>query len=158
MNNTNYHRGWDLYLQDGKPTVHIIHSWPGDFTKVKTKKDGSKVISLHVFATYNGSSVASVINIYVNGEKQQLQVDKNNLKGSITSNATLNMGRHYTEAPFTGMIDNVAVYDRELTNLEVIGLYGKSPVNNLVKLGEKRNEKQNKLLNGILKNVYSKGY
>ena len=121
-------------------------------------KDGSKVISLHVFATYNGSSVASGINIYVNGEKQQLQVDKNNLKGSITSNATLNMGRHYTEAHFTGMIDNVAVYDRELTNLEVIGLYGKSPVNNLVKLGEKRNDKQNKQLNGILKNVFSKGY
>ena len=158
MDNTNYHRGWDLYFENGRPTVHIIHSWPGDVIKVRTKKRIKSKILTHVFATYDGSSLASGINIYMNGEKQQLQIDKNSLKGSIKSNATLNIGRRYTEAPFTGMIDDVAVYDRELTNLEIIGIYGKSPVNNLVKLGEKRNDKQNKQLNTIFKNVFSKGY
>ncbi|MCM8533344.1 MAG: DUF1553 domain-containing protein [Lentisphaeraceae bacterium] len=158
LDNTNYHRGWDLYFENGRPTVHLIHSWPGDAIKVRTKKRIKSNELVHLLVTYDGSSSAHGIQIYFNGKREDLQIDKNNLKNSIRNSATLNIGRRYTESSFTGMIDDIAVYDRVLSPLEVINLHGKSPVNKLVKLADKRNKKQNSELHKIFINAFSEGY
>src|SRR5208337_5000187 len=49
-------RGWDLWLEGGKPAIHILHSWPDNAIKVISKKELPKAKWNHVCVTYNGSS------------------------------------------------------------------------------------------------------
>ena len=37
MDNTNGHRGWDLWLENDRVGMHIINKWPDDALKVTSK-------------------------------------------------------------------------------------------------------------------------
>ncbi len=159
MDNTSYHRGWDLYFEGDKAVVHIINDWPGDALKVTTNAKVPKNKWVHVFATYDGSSNASGIKIYFNGKSQAVKVNNKTLTKSIKSKATLNIGRRYTSAPFKGEIDEVMVFDRTLNPLEVVALYGKLPVDNILKAeAKKRNKKQKSELHKFYLEYFSEGY
>lgn len=159
MDNTSYHRGWDLYFEGDKAVVHIINDWPGDALKVTTNAKVPKNKWVHVFATYDGSSSAGGIKIYFNGKNQAVRVNNKTLTKTIKSKATLNIGRRYTSAPFKGEIDDVMVFDRTLSPIEVVGLYGKLPVENILKtVADKRNNKQKNELHQFYLENFSEGY
>ncbi len=71
MNNDDKKRGWDLWLEGGKPAIHLIHEWPTNAIKVSANKALPKDRWNFVCVTYDGSSSAKGINIYVNGELQE---------------------------------------------------------------------------------------
>ena len=159
MDNTSYHRGWDLYFEGDKAVVHIINDWPGDALKVTTKAKVPRNKWVHVFATYDGSSTAGGIKIFFNGKSQQLQVNNKTLTKTIKSKATLNIGRRYTSAPFKGEIDEVMIFDRTLSPIEVVALYGKLPVEGILKTeAKKRNGKQKNELHTFYLENFSEGY
>lgn len=159
MDNTSYHRGWDLYFQDDKAAVHLINDWPGDALKVATKKKVPRNKWVHVFVTYDGSASPDGIKIFFNGKAQDLAVEKKSLTKTIKSKATLNIGRRYTSAPFKGEIDDVMIFDRTLTPLEVVALYGKLPVEGILKQEEaKRNNKQKDELHKFYLEYFSEGF
>src|SRR5258708_39371933 len=64
-------RGWDLWLQGGKPGMHIIHKWPDDAIKVVSKKAIEPNHWTHVCMTWDGSSKAKGVKIYIDGELQK---------------------------------------------------------------------------------------
>ena len=37
MDDQHDYRGWDLWVQGGRPAAHIVHKWPGDALKVVGK-------------------------------------------------------------------------------------------------------------------------
>jgi hypothetical protein len=159
MNNNSYHRGWDLYFQYDQVAVHIIHSWPGDCLKVVSKDKVPRNKWSHVYATYDGSGKASGVKIYINGKRQSLNVEKNSLTKTIKTDVPLNIGRRYTNAPFKGEIDDVVIFDRLLSAKEVLGLYGKVPVEAILKKPAKqRNKKQKDELHRFYLSNFSKGY
>ena len=159
MDNTGYHRGWDLYFEGDKAVVHIINEWPGDALKVTTNAAVPKNKWVHVFATYDGSSSANGIKIYFDGKSQPLKVNNKTLTKTIKSKATLNIGRRYTSAPFKGEVDEVMVFDRTLNPLEVVALYGKLPVNDILKAeSKKRNKKQKDELHKFYLEYFSEGF
>ncbi|MCM8542433.1 MAG: DUF1553 domain-containing protein [Lentisphaeraceae bacterium] len=159
MDNTSYHRGWDLYFEGDKAIVHIINDWPGDALKVTTNAKVPKNKWVHVFATYDGSSTAGGIKIYFNGKNQPVRVNNKNLTKTIKSKATLNLGRRYTSSPFKGEIDEVMVFDRTLSPLEVVALYGKLPVDKILKTElAKRDKKQKDELHKFYLEYFSQGY
>jgi len=159
MDNTSYHRGWDLYFEGDKAVVHIINDWPGDALKVTTNAKVPRNKWVHVFATYDGSSRADGIKIYFDGKNQPYKVNNKTLTKTIKSKATLNIGRRYTSAPFKGEIDEVMIFDRTLNPLEVVALYGKLPVENILKVeAKKRNKKQKGELHKFYLEYFSEGY
>ena len=87
------YRGWDLWLTDGKPTIHIIHEWPKESLKVIARKELSKDRWSFVAVTYDGSSKAKGVKIYVDGELQGVDVEQNSLKGTIHTSAPFKLGQ-----------------------------------------------------------------
>lgn len=81
---------------------------------------------MHVVATYNGNGNASGVTIYVDGQDVgNLSVVKNTLNGQTTkSDAPLNIAARNDEATFfKGQIDEVKVFDYELSATEVESIY-----------------------------------
>ena len=66
-------RGWDFFLEGGKPAVHIINSWPEDALKVVSKKAIQAKQWTHVLFTYDGSSKAKGVTIYLDGRQQDVE-------------------------------------------------------------------------------------
>ncbi len=132
MDSGNGHRGYDLYITARRPTVHIINTWPGDALKVNCEQQIPAKEWHHVFVTYDGSSKTAGIKIYVDGKEQKWKVEQDRLKNSIRTDKTLYLGRRNPGAPFKGLVDDVRVYPRMLTQAEVQSLAGQDPIGPLL--------------------------
>ena len=117
-----------VYANDGRISAHIIHRWPEDALKVSTKSKLQERQWHHVFVTYDGSSKASGITIYVDGQQQELKVDVDSLKNTIKTSKPLFAGRRNPGSPFTGLIDDIRIFARQLKAAEVQTLAGFNPI------------------------------
>ncbi len=122
MSDEENYRGFDLLMMDGAFEVHLVNKWPENGLKVRTRKSWPKEKWLHVFATYDGSSKASGVRIYVNGQEQELEVQKDSLSESIIADTPLRIGSRSSSFHFEGRLDDVRVYERALSKEEVLGL------------------------------------
>src|SRR5207247_111164 len=76
-------RGSDLLLGDtGNIEFHIISSWPGNAIKIETARPLPRGAWSHLVATYDGSSRAGGMKIFVNGEKEDVTIKANTLRSS----------------------------------------------------------------------------
>ena len=109
------HRGWDLFLEGKQLMVHLISAWEENAIKVVAKKDLSKDKWSHVCVTYDGSSKAKGVKIYVNGEAQALDTDKDSLTNSIRTEVPFTIGQRHRGDRLDGAgIQDVRIYAREL--------------------------------------------
>ncbi|MBA4146890.1 MAG: DUF1553 domain-containing protein [Verrucomicrobia bacterium] len=115
MDDPGTYRGWDLWFEGGKPGTHIIHNWPDDAIKVVSRKTLEANRWTHVCITYDGSSKASGVKIYIDGESQRFDVPKDALKNSIRTEVPLKIGQRSKEAPLQKAgIQDVRFYSRVL--------------------------------------------
>ena len=120
--NDNY-RGWDLYLDHGRPTVHLINFWPRNVIKQVAVKTLTAGTWQHVFVTYDGSSKAAGVKIYVDGELQAAKPEEDCLTESIRSTAQLTLGkRSGSEGAYPMFLQDLRVYHRVLSPQEINGL------------------------------------
>ncbi len=122
MDEADKSRGVDLLLTDGAFEAHLVNQWPDNAIKLRTRKTFPKDAWLHVFVTYNGSSKASGVQIYVNGVEQDLEIQKDTLSGSIAANTPLRIGARSNSAFFNGLLDEIRIYERALSKDEVLAL------------------------------------
>jgi hypothetical protein len=81
-------RGWSLGLQGNELAVHLIHRWPEDALKVRTK--GGQVQRdrwQHVCIRYDGSRKAEGLRIDIGGRPSEVVVEADALRGSILAQA-----------------------------------------------------------------------
>ena len=125
--------GYGLYLgKDNSLRVQIVHSLD-KLIEVKTRAPMPRGEWAHVFATYNGSGKASGVTLFVNGKKQAVETLSDNLQGrSILVGSQFTVGNWMIRAVernnlggFVGAIDEVSLYSRELSPLEVNYLFDK---------------------------------
>jgi hypothetical protein len=83
MDDQKGHRGWDLWLEGGRFGTHLINVWQDDALKVVTRDPLPGNQWNHVLMTYDGSSKASGVKLYVNGQLQPNNVAADTLKNSI---------------------------------------------------------------------------
>src|SRR6185295_6826270 len=125
-------RGFDVVTRKGKYVVHLIDRWNTSAIQVATT---TKVVGgrwQHLMVTYDGSSEASGVKVYLGGKLQPLEIRVDSLRGSIATAQPLRIGRRSTSAPYSGLIDDVRIYNRELVGDEVDRLVGGQLVRNLV--------------------------
>ncbi len=124
MNEAQAHRGYDVGIVDGRIWVHILNAWPDNALKVTTKAIVPAGQWHHIMVTYDGSSKAGGLKVYLNGTIQPVEVNSNNLPGTIRPDVPLHIGKRHASFPFHGAIDDVRIYDRFLTEAEVARLAG----------------------------------
>src|SRR6202012_2175766 len=87
------YRGWDCWLEGNKPTIHIIHDWPKNALKVSANNMLTKDRWNLVCVTYDGSSSAKGVKIYINGELQETTVLNDTLSDSIRTTVPFKLGQ-----------------------------------------------------------------
>ncbi|MEK6476238.1 DUF1553 domain-containing protein [Catalinimonas sp. 4WD22] len=130
-------RGYELFLDSlNRVSVRLTHGLPDHCLYVTTEDSIHLNEWSHLMFTYDGSSKASGITIYVNGKSAPVQVQYDRLYKSIrTIDDTLKVearairvGRSYRGALdiglFEGAVDDIRLYNRQLTGLEVAGVTG----------------------------------
>lgn len=123
-------RGYELLLEDGKLKWSLIHFWPGNAISIKAKEEFPVDTWKQVVVTYDGSSRADGLKIYVDGNLIETEVVRDKLTKQITGggNDHITIGERFRDRGFTqGMVDQFAVYDLELTSAEVAVASGATP-------------------------------
>src|SRR5262249_35454973 len=122
--------GWDLFLSDGKPTVHIIDQFPDTALKVVAKEALAPGRWHHVMAVFNGMKTgADAIAVYVDGVKERVDVEQNNLGTNILTDVPFRLGGRSDKGAPADMLNGGKVYlqdlrfyDRALTAQQVAQL------------------------------------
>ncbi len=136
-------RGWDLYQNDKKFSVHIVHKWPDDAFKVTTKADLVKEKTWqHVFVTYDGSGKASGVKMYVDGKDVAVKAESDALKGSIRTKVSLRVGQRSQDHVLErGRVQDVRLFARKLAAKEVLTLASVPRVQTVLGLAEDKRTK-----------------
>jgi hypothetical protein len=119
MDDANASRGHDLILTGGKPEAHVINAWPGNALRVIAKEPLKPGAWHHVFVTYDGSSKAAGLKLYVDGQPVAVDATHDTLSATTKSKVSLNIGKRSTSLPYKGTIGDVRIYDRALSPAEV---------------------------------------
>ena len=128
----NGHRGFELNrLPDGRFQVMFSNVWPDNAIDVETIEKFPLNAWTHFAFTYDGLSRASGLKLYINGREAKINVVNDNLTQSILygknkSNWYMDnmiIGRLSDQRTKDFMVDELKIYTRPLTPLEVLGLY-----------------------------------
>jgi hypothetical protein len=123
-------RGYELVLDHGRPAFGLIHFWPGNALQVRALAKLPTNAWTHLAITYNGSSRAAGLRLYLNGTAAPVEVVRDHLYKDIlhrgewgdadAGNIDLTLAGRFRDSGFRGgIIDEFAVFDRCLTPGEV---------------------------------------
>jgi hypothetical protein len=116
-------RGSDVFiLDDHKVAVHLVHDWPKNAVKVFTMEPLTAREWSHVVVTYDGSSKASGLKIFVNGKEQKLTIDVDNLTSDIRTDQPFRVGSRSADAYMSGSVRDVRVFTRALELQELLSV------------------------------------
>ena len=118
-------RGYELLIEDGKLCADLVHFWPGNAIGIKTKEAVPIDRWVHVTMTYDGSSRAGGLALYLDGRRADCEVVRDKLTKNITGGGgdELTVGQRFRDRGFkNGLVDEIAVFDRALTPLEAAQL------------------------------------
>jgi len=134
-------RGYELLIEEGRLKWSLIHFWPGNAISIATREKMPVNRWIHVSVISDGSSRAEGLEIFVDGQKATTTVIKDNLTKEITGGGGDNiaLGERFRDRGFKGgLIDEMRVFDRQLTALELLYLYSETAAQELLaKSGER---------------------
>jgi hypothetical protein len=112
-------RGYELLIEEGKLKWSLIHFWPGNAISIRTKETIPLKQWLQVIVTYDGSSRADGLKIFVDGKQAAVDVIKDNLTKTIAGGGhdNISLGERMRDRGFKGgLIDDFRVFGRDLTS------------------------------------------
>ena len=146
------YRGYHLALKENKLELIMAHVWPDNAIVELSTKKVPKNEWLQLTMTYDGSSRADGLKLYMNGEELSTEIVVDNLYKDIIFNAYedyiyqhpiepgLQIGARWRGKGIGGaVVDDIIVFTKELTALEV------NQVGNSKKLEALVNKNANKL-------------
>jgi hypothetical protein len=125
MDDQHEYRGWDLWIENNRVATHLVNKWPENALKVVSRAAIPLNTWTHVFISYNGSSQAAGVSIYINGEIQAGDIATNQLNNSIRTSVPFKVGQRNTSARLDDVgISDVRVYRRVLSAREIADIAG----------------------------------
>jgi hypothetical protein len=117
------HRGWDFYLNGGRPAMHVVHKWPEDALKVIGKKPLEVGKWHYVTISYDGQGKAAGVKVYLDGQLQEVDVEADRLKNTIRTEVPLKLAQRNSSARLDDLaLQDLRIYNRVLTPEEISGL------------------------------------
>ena len=140
MDQSTEFRGWDLFTHDRNFAVHIVHKWPDNALKVVTTDNPMRPGEWHhVFVTYDGSSKAAGVRIYIDGTPAKSRAEADALSASIRTTVPLRVGQRSKDQVLdNGQVQDVRVYSRILSAADVEDLATHNVARTLLALPESR--------------------
>jgi hypothetical protein len=128
-------RGYSLVLDQGHLVVSLVHFWPGNALQIRAKKTIPLDVWTHVAFTWDGSSKAGGLRLFVNGRAVEVEVVRDRLTRDIvhraewgdfdSRNLPLSLGARFRDVGFRkGRVDDLKIFDRDLSAVEVARVGG----------------------------------
>ena len=123
----NNFRGYHLAVRGNHLEAFMAHTWPYNNMVSLSSEEIPRNQWLHLTFTYDGSSRASGMKVYLDGNKIPMKIEKDNLYKDILFSGERQPGLKFG-ARWRGQgiknshIDEIMIYDRELTEAEVLEL------------------------------------
>ncbi|MBM1106643.1 DUF1553 domain-containing protein [Aurantibacter crassamenti] len=140
-------KGYSLHLENNHLKFIIARSWPSNAIQIKTKNSIPEKEWSNVAITYDGLGKADGVKIFLNGKEVPVVIEIDNLYKSIlfkknAHNYAFNgftMGLRGMFKTFkNGGIDNLNIYDRKLSELEI--LYNFAPKEAMQIVNDEKNK------------------
>jgi hypothetical protein len=129
--------GWALELENGKIQVNLIKRRLDDSIRVETAGKVPLGRWSHVAACYDGSRLAAGVRVYVDGQPQELRVILDAINQDFRTKEPLRIGGGGgQESRFRGLVDEVRIYKRTLTDEETQVIATAKPVGMVAALRE----------------------
>jgi hypothetical protein len=121
MDESQEHRGWDIWMEDRRIAMHLIHSWPEKALKVVAEAQLPADAWTLVSVTYNGSGKAEGVAVSYDGKPQKPRIDKNQLhEESIKTSAALTVGSRSKGGDLKGVgLADLSIWGRTLSAEEL---------------------------------------
>lgn len=120
----------------GKIRVELVNTSGSDEIIIETVGAFNQGTWWHLVVTYDGSSTAAGVTIYANGVAQTSTVVEDTLTGSIANAVEFQLATiEATNSFLNGALDDVAVYDVELTSGQVATIYNAGEPPDLTSVG-----------------------
>lgn len=150
------YRGYHLALKENKLEAMLAHVWPDNAIVELSSRDVPKNKWIQLTMTYDGSSKAEGLKIFLDGEELQTKVEVNNLYKDIIydmpNEPGLQIGARWRGKGIGGtVVDDILVFNKELTALEVLQISDSQKFQSIINKSENeltKNEKE------ILKKYY----
>ena len=131
-------RGFELTLDHGRVFFGLIHFWPGNAIAVRSLQPLPLNAWSSLTVTYDGSSRAGGIGIYLNGVRLATEVIRDHLYKDITYDRAagdnvneqprLTIGARFRDSGFkNGLLDDLQIFDTALTPAEIAQADGAKP-------------------------------
>lgn len=125
-------KGFQLSLNEHHFDVRLSANFPYNSIHLISDQPAPKQEWIHLLATYDGSSKAEGVSLYVNGVEQGATIKRDNLYRDIVFDkegigTNLRAGARWRSKGMTGgLMDELAVFDRAITAFEAKALAGQS--------------------------------
>ena len=117
-------KGYALYKNSSDKLVVFLRESSSRFNLFVSTATVSNNVWYNIVVTYDGSRLNSGINLYLNSAVQAGTRSGNFSTGSMTTTLPFNVGaRNNGELPVNGFMDEVAVWDSELSQPDVTAIY-----------------------------------
>ena len=85
MDEADNFRGWDVWVENGNPAMHVISHWPDKALKVRAAGTLPLNKEVELVVTYDGSAKPEGIKFFIDGDPQKTIADTNTLQGNKDS-------------------------------------------------------------------------
>jgi hypothetical protein len=117
------YRGYDLLLEGGKLTAHLVNRWPDNAIKISATTSLALNSWHHVVLAYDGARTASSLQLFVDSKPVKVEVVKDSLSGTIATPKTFHLGLREKSLPFRGIIDELRIFRGALESKQVLQIY-----------------------------------
>ena len=125
------YRGYELYLRNGQLIAQVAHMWPENAIQIRSEERLALGTWTHVAMSYDGSSRADGLRLYINGRPARSTTVRDRLTRRITyaeQKVPLQVGFRVLDSGLRdGMVDQLHVFARELMAFEVAALADQPP-------------------------------
>ncbi len=123
------YNGFELLYEDSKLRWMVAREWPGNCIAIRSEAEVPVGEWTHVAVTYDGSSKAAGLKIFLNGEAAPVAIVRDQLTRNSGSANAFTFGERVRDSGFrNGAVDEIRIYTRPITALEVRALHGGQPL------------------------------
>ena len=122
------YNGFDLMLADGVLEARLYRVWPGNAIGVRAVEPIAAADWEHVTVTYDGSSRAAGLRLYLNGRELQTTILRDKIQKSVAvstyGSGAFTLGERFRDRGFKdGEFDELRLFARALTPYEIALLH-----------------------------------
>lgn len=120
MDPANEHRGWDVWLENGRLASHLIHSWPANALKIAAKDPLTRDQWHHIAVRYDGSQKVSGYQLFVDGQPVATNTQSESLNATTKTNVPFRIGARDSTSPTPGaLLQDIRIYNVALEPAQV---------------------------------------